>query len=80
MLRNTRATRVRVALTMRKGKLILLVADDGIGFHVDTAKGQGGLGFIGMEERVRLVNGNLRVTAHPGRGTRVALEIACAYL
>ncbi len=78
--KHAQAKRVRIALNMRKGKLVLHIIDDGIGFHAGTAKGRGGLGLIGMEERVRLVNGHLHVTAQPGGGTKVALEIVCPAL
>ena len=37
------------------------MTDDGVGFNVQTAKGNGGFGLIGMEERVRLVNGKLSI-------------------
>jgi len=53
----------------------VVVQDDGVGFNLQTAKGRGGLGLIGMEERARLVNGTWSVESQPNRGTRIALEI-----
>ncbi len=75
--KHAHAKRVTISLALRDGILKLLISDNGVGFNVSTAKGHGGLGLIGMEERVRLVNGKLSVTAHAGRGTQVALEIPC---
>ncbi len=69
------AKRVSVALTLRKGTVVLTVADDGAGFDLAAIKGRGGLGFIGMEERARLINGKLSIAAKPGHGTRIALEV-----
>ncbi|MGA9701667.1 PAS domain S-box protein, partial [Pseudomonas sp.] len=69
------AKRVSVALTLRKAKVVLTVVDDGAGFDLDAIKGRGGLGFIGMEERARLINGKLSIAAKPGHGTRIALEV-----
>ena len=69
------AKRVSVALTLRKGTVLLSVADDGAGFDLEAIKGRGGLGFIGMEERTRLIHGKLSIAAKPGHGTRIALEV-----
>lgn len=74
------ARNVTIALSFRKGNAQLRVVDDGVGFNSQIAKGSGGLGLIGMEERVRLVNGKLAISSHLGRGTRIALEIPCLNL
>jgi len=75
ILKHAGAKHVTVALTLRKGKVAVVVQDDGVGFNLQTAKGRGGLGLIGMEERARLVNGTWSVESQPNRGTRIALEI-----
>ncbi len=69
------AKRVSVALTLRKANVVLTVADDGAGFDLEAIKGRGGLGFIGMEERARLIDGKLSIAARPGHGTRIALKV-----
>jgi PAS domain S-box-containing protein len=69
------AKHVSVALTLQKGTEVLTIADDGAGFDQEAVKGRGGLGLIGMEERARLVNGNLSIATQPGHGTRIALEV-----
>ncbi len=66
---------VTVTLALRKGAIVLTIADDGSGFNPDTVKGRGGLGLIGMEERVRLVHGKLAVASRPGHGTRITLSV-----
>jgi two-component system, chemotaxis family, CheB/CheR fusion protein len=72
---HTHARRVSVALTLEKGVIVLTVVDDGAGFHPEAVKGRGGLGLIGMEERARLVKGQLTITSQPGKGARIALRI-----
>jgi signal transduction histidine kinase len=64
-----------VTLTAEKSAIVLTVVDDGIGFHPGAVKGRGGLGLIGMEERARLVKGQLTVNSQPGKGARIALRI-----
>jgi len=69
------AEHVSVTLALQKEFLALTVTDDGVGFDPKAVKGHGGLGLIGMEERVRLVNGKLTIHARPGHGTRIAVEV-----
>jgi PAS domain S-box-containing protein len=73
--RHSGASKVSVRLKTVKTGLSLSIADNGVGFDVETARGGGGLGLIGMEERTRLVGGKLSITATPRRGTRLALEM-----
>jgi two-component system CheB/CheR fusion protein len=69
------AKHIAVALTLRKGTIMLTITDNGAGFDPAAVKGRGGLGLIGMEERARLVNGKLTVSAKPGHGTRIEIEV-----
>jgi signal transduction histidine kinase len=73
--RHAEAKHVVVGLHARAGELRLLVADDGTGFDYDAARAQAikgtSMGILGMEERVALAGGRLRVTSRPRKGTRV---------
>jgi len=73
--KHSRARHAWVALTCSNRTIVLTISDDGIGFDPEMARGNGGLGLVGMEERVRSVNGKLTITAQPLSGTRVALEV-----
>jgi len=50
------------------------ITDDGKGFEPGSEKRRG-LGLLGMEERVRELGGNLRVSSAPGRGTSVEIRL-----
>lgn len=71
------ASRVETRLSRKGRTLRLLVEDDGCGFDVEAAKGsrQSGLGLFGMEERLALIGGTLRVESSPGKGTRLSAEV-----
>lgn len=69
------ASQVLVLLWREEGKILLEVADDGVGCHADRLSGATGLGLVSMRERVRLVGGQLTVVSEPGGGT-----IACAVI
>ncbi len=61
------------------GAMRFTVADDGRGLDVPTARFQeGSYGLLGMSERVRALNGEMRVTGSPGKGTTVEAEIPLA--
>ncbi|GAA3549588.1 sensor histidine kinase [Kribbella ginsengisoli] len=67
------ASEVVVSLVDTGGRLVVEVADDGVG-GADPAAGSG-LG--GLADRVASVDGVLRVESKPGDGTRVVAEFPC---
>ena len=75
--KHANASRVEARLTRKERTLRMLIEDDGCGFDVEAAKGsrQSGLGLFGMEERLALIGGTLRVESTVGRGTRVLAEV-----
>jgi len=74
--KHSQARMVKVELNCRDGCLLLLISDDGIGFDPDVMAHHG-LGLISMQERLRLVGGELSIHSKPGAGTQV---MACARL
>jgi len=70
------ASHVEASLTRRGRSLRLVIEDDGRGFDVETAKSSrgSGLGLFGMEERLALIGGSVRVESVIGRGTRISVE------
>jgi PAS domain S-box-containing protein len=73
--RHAQARQVWITLRQHAAVLDLIVRDDGIGFDVDAARAQAaqgkGLGLLGMEERVRLVGGQLDIVTAPESGTEI---------
>ena len=58
------------------GALQLTVVDNGHGLDVPTARlREGSYGLLGMSERARALNGEMRVTGSPGNGTTVEVAI-----
>jgi PAS domain S-box-containing protein len=53
----------------------LTVSDGGVGFDVKTATGGRGLGLTSMQERVRLVNGTIRIESKPMAGTNIHVRV-----
>ncbi|PYT97854.1 MAG: hypothetical protein DMG38_18000 [Acidobacteria bacterium] len=76
--RHARATEVVVTFGFVKGGIQLQVRDNGKGFSTKRqpmAAEKTRLGLLGMQERVRLVNGRCILQSSPGRGTTVTAYI-----
>jgi signal transduction histidine kinase len=75
-LRHAEAERIELRMESRDGRLIVTVADDGIGFDPgDRGLRARRLGLTSMEERARGLGGTLNVVSRPGEGTTVTLEV-----
>ncbi|GAB7192523.1 sensor histidine kinase [Kineococcus sp. NUM-3379] len=78
--RHAAATTARLRLSTAEGSTTLEVADDGVGFAVDTTAARapgstGGYGLSGMVGRVADAGGSTRVDSAPGRGTRITVTV-----
>jgi signal transduction histidine kinase len=74
-LKHAHATHISVSLQQQGSTVIMLIADDGLGFDPATAREQGRLGLCGIAERVAQVGGELRLTSTPGAGTQLRVEV-----
>ncbi len=75
-LRHARATSMTVSLRRRRGSLVLVVSDDGIGFEVDAVQTTTHYGLRGLGSLVRDHGATLVIRSQPGSGTDVRLETA----
>lgn len=76
--RHAQAQKITLCLTWQDTRLDLTVQDDGQGFAVPATlrslTEQGHFGLVGMQERVNLIGGTLRLESTPGRGTRMSVS------
>jgi len=73
--RHSGADRAHVSISCDADSLTLTVADAGCGFDRAVVP-ESGIGLAGMEERARMLGGQLTVDSAPGAGTRVRLSVA----
>jgi len=75
--RHARASRATVRLAMVDGRVRCSVQDDGIGFDPQQAPSVlgGGLGLIGIRERLQPMQGSFEVRTQPGAGTEIIVSI-----
>lgn len=80
-LRHAAARRVDVIVRSDGSRLLVLIRDDGVGFDPRALRGEAnagsrrGAGLIGIDERVRVLGGTVRVESSPGRGCLVQAEL-----
>lgn len=69
-------TAVDVGLAEEAGRVVALIADDGMGFNLTAReKAVGHFGIRGMRERARRIGGTVAIETHPGGGTRVIVSV-----
>jgi PAS domain S-box-containing protein len=78
--KHSQARSVRVQVTAAVDGLSLTIDDDGVGFDVKRLTARTGLGFVSMQERLRLLRGTIRVESAPSRGTSIKAWVPAASL
>jgi len=81
-LRNTakhaQASKAEVKVEFGENKIMVTISDNGIGFELPENLGTlpytGKLGLAGMQERVQLLGGSLKLKSELGKGTTVFVE------
>jgi signal transduction histidine kinase len=74
VVKHAQASSVSVLLTRKDGSAAAVIEDDGRGFDSGQAPG-GGLGLVGMRERIGLLDGRLTIESSEGGGTTVVAEV-----
>ncbi|HSY18023.1 MAG TPA: histidine kinase [Candidatus Acidoferrales bacterium] len=76
--KHAHAGEVNVAIRKYKDGITMEITDDGRSFKagpLNVRKSKHRLGLLGMQERVRLVNGQFAIKPQPGKGTTVRVMI-----
>ena len=72
------ASQVMIKLESEADKKRLIISDNGIGIKVPLKwadlSSRGKFGLIGMRERAELINGKMRFSSEPGKGTSITVE------
>jgi signal transduction histidine kinase len=73
IVRHSAADRACIEIIRIGASVSITVADDGVGFDVNSVAG--GMGLAGIAERVRLLGGTSRIVSAPGEGTTISIRI-----
>jgi signal transduction histidine kinase len=72
--RHAKAKSVLVSVQTEPEDVMVLIQDDGIGFN-GQAPVRGGLGLLGIRERVEALEGSLFISSRPNGGTTIQVQI-----
>ncbi len=73
-IKHAESNEIAVKLEINKMRVAVVIKDDGKGFDINEKKAQS-FGIIGMRERVELLEGQLSIDSHIGKGTIVIIQI-----
>jgi signal transduction histidine kinase len=69
--KHSKARSAQVHVTRASDGIHLTVEDAGTGFEMAAFGSRAGLGFVSMQERLRILHGTIHVDSAPSRGTRI---------
>lgn len=77
--KHSKATKAVVSVEFDKQQVKVSIRDNGIGFKLPTALSSlarhSKLGLMGMQERARILGGNLKIESQAGKGTTITVSI-----
>lgn len=76
ILKHAQATQVWVSLFEMNSRVVLEIADNGIGIMNNDAESGGGMGIKGMYERAKQIGADLSLEAQDGGGTLMRVEVS----
>jgi PAS domain S-box-containing protein len=72
VVKHADASQVEVCLNLLPDEVTLMVADNGFGF---SPRANGGIGLVGIRERLTLLGGWLEIESAPGEGSRLTAHV-----
>jgi signal transduction histidine kinase len=79
--KHSQASVARLQVRREAEKVRMTLEDNGVGFDYDEAMNRSGVegafGLANLRERVRLLNGELKIESSPGRGAALIIGIPC---
>lgn len=74
VIKHAKASETQIKLEFQSERMYLVIKDDGVGFDMKQ-KSREGFGILGMQERIKLLDGEMAVQSAPGQGTKLLLVI-----
>jgi two-component system sensor histidine kinase DegS len=77
--KHAQASEVKIIVESSTSNMRMIITDNGKGFLTsrltENLAKEGKLGVLGMEERARLIGGNIQIKSEPGKGTIVIAKV-----
>ncbi len=75
VVKHAEATHVHVKVEITENVANIVVRDNGKGFEIEEEYDDNSFGLMGMQERVELLEGKMKLDSKPGRGTEIFVQI-----
>lgn len=75
VMKHSEAEQASVMVRKTKSAINTVLWDDGKGFDIKKQHSFGGLGFLGMNERIETIGGTIDIDSAPGKGTVIKIII-----
>jgi len=75
VVKHSGSRKASVSLAEQAGEIRLAVMDQGVGFDVNRLGEKAGLGLTSIQERTRILGGNITITSSASEGTQVELRL-----
>jgi two-component system, NarL family, sensor histidine kinase UhpB len=75
VMKHARATRVKIRATVVGNDILVSIRDDGKGVAASASNKSGVWGIIGMQERVNVLGGTLKIGSHKAGGTTLNVRL-----
>jgi PAS domain S-box-containing protein len=72
IIKHAQAKNVKITISLKKNILHITIEDDGKGFDINKSTG---LGLVVMQERTKMLGGDLKICSSPGTGTKLDLKL-----
>ncbi|MGB4497758.1 MAG: histidine kinase [Methylococcaceae bacterium] len=76
VFRHAKASHLMIGLRVEENKLLLEIQDDGVGCSNENRKN--GFGLLSMKDRVRSLNGQLKITSELNKGMQIFVSFSMA--
>ncbi len=70
-LKHARANHIMVQVMFDEHEVSAIVADDGVGFDIETSTKKQGSGLTNIQERLKTAGGSINISSTPGKGTEI---------
>lgn len=75
VIKHARADKISIQVNRFEDMINIMVEDNGVGFDVEKARQEGGIGLRNVASRVHELEGTLDFDSSPGKGTTVTIDI-----
>jgi signal transduction histidine kinase len=77
--RHSQASHVDIGIVLNDGTLCVKISDNGKGLDNAALANPESLGILSMQERARMIDGEITIIGYPGKGTNISLltPLAC---